>query len=229
MTRELLSEAESLLPGGLRPPQREGPGQLQRKWTEALRSTVGDRPACSHAFLLRQSRGGLAPRLRPGPGSGPAAAAHLLFGACHLEAGAEVIQPLPLLVPPQALQVLPQHLDDLKPEGGLRVCWEAQSGLMLLPRGTVAQVPAGLRVEPPGSPGAEGGRVSGSGSTCPGSAWGRSSAEGGAHLLHLQPHGLQALGVAFLQDAELRLGQVQGRAARSVQGIYPGPCASRQR
>ena len=55
------------------------------------------------------------------------------------------------------------------------------------------------------------------------------SAEGGAHLLYLQPHGLQALGVAFLQDVELRLGQVQGRAARPVQGIYPGPCGSRQR
>lgn len=53
--------------------------------------------------------------------------------------------------------------------------------------------------------------------------------ERGTHLLHLQPHGFQALGVAFLQDAQLRLGQVQGRAASSVQGIYPGPCGSRQR
>lgn len=38
---------------------------------------------------------------------------HLLSGACHLEASAQVVQPVPLLVPPQALQVLPQHLDDL--------------------------------------------------------------------------------------------------------------------
>lgn len=49
------------------------------------------------------------------------------------------------------------------------------------------------------------------------------SAERGAHLLHLQPHGLQALGMAFLQDAELGLSQVQRRAARSVQGVHPGP------
>lgn len=49
------------------------------------------------------------------------------------------------------------------------------------------------------------------------------SAERGAHLLHLQPHGLQALGMAFLQDVELGLSQVQRRAARSVQGIHPGP------
>lgn len=32
---------------------------------------------------------------------------HLLFGTCHLEAGTEVIQPFPLLMAPQALQVLP--------------------------------------------------------------------------------------------------------------------------
>ena len=29
--------------------------------------------------------------------------------------------------------------------------------------------------------------------------------------------------MAFLQDAELGLSQVQGRAARSVQGVHPGP------
>lgn len=38
---------------------------------------------------------------------GPVAVAHLLFGTCHLEAGTEVIQPFPLLMAPQALQVLP--------------------------------------------------------------------------------------------------------------------------
>lgn len=32
---------------------------------------------------------------------------HLLFGTGHLEAGTEVIQPFPLLMAPQALQVLP--------------------------------------------------------------------------------------------------------------------------
>lgn len=32
---------------------------------------------------------------------------HLLFGTCHLEAGTEVIQSFPLLMAPQALQVLP--------------------------------------------------------------------------------------------------------------------------
>lgn len=57
MTRELLSEAESLLPGGLRPPQREGPGKLQRKWTEALRSTVGDRPAATPFSCVRAGVG----------------------------------------------------------------------------------------------------------------------------------------------------------------------------
>lgn len=68
---------------------------------------------------LCRTREGLAPRLLPGAGPGPAAAAHLLFGARHLEAGAEVVQPLPLLVPPQVLQVLPQHLDDLEQGAGL--------------------------------------------------------------------------------------------------------------
>jgi hypothetical protein len=35
--------------------------------------------------------------------------------------------------------------------------------------------------------------------------------------------------MALLQDIQLRLGQVQGRAASSVQGIYPGPYENRQR
>ena len=39
----------------------------------------------------------------------------------------------------------------------------------------------------------------------------------------------QALGVAFLQDVELGLSQVQGCAACSVQGVYPGPWGDRQR
>lgn len=42
----------------------------------------------------------------PGPVA-VVAVAHLLFGTCHLEAGTEVIQPFPLLMAPQALQVLP--------------------------------------------------------------------------------------------------------------------------
>ena len=136
----------------------------------------------------------LAPRLPRGPGSGPAAAAHLLLGACHLEAGAEVVQPLALLMPPQALQVLPQHLDDLEREGGLSVYEEAQRGC--------CQGAQRHRCQP-GSVGSH-----------PGALWGfkqhlsraRSvliSAERGAHLLHLQPHSLEAMGMAFLQDAEL--------------------------
>lgn len=91
----------------------------------------------------------LAPRLPRGPGSGPAAAAHLLLGACHLEAGAEVVQPLALLMPPQALQVLPQHLDDLEREGGLSVYEEAQRGCC---QGAEAQVPAGVCGKPPRGP-----------------------------------------------------------------------------
>lgn len=39
---------------------------------------------------------------------------HLLFSTCHLEAGAEIVQPVPLLMPSQTLQILPQHLDDLE-------------------------------------------------------------------------------------------------------------------
>lgn len=55
------------------------------------------------------------------------AVAHLFFGTCHLEAGAEVIQPFSLFVSPQALQVLPQHVDDLEGDGELQVRRQTQA------------------------------------------------------------------------------------------------------
>lgn len=133
-----LSKGESSLP------QREGPRPLPERWTEALRPTEdgNQQPRLS---LQPQSRDRLALRLLPGRGLDHSCA-HLLAGARHLEAGAEVVQPLPLLVPPKALQVLPQHLDDLKPEGRLRVCWQAQSSPRLLPRGALDPVSTGVHM-----------------------------------------------------------------------------------
>lgn len=77
----------------------------------------GLQPRSRSLSLSQQRETGL--ELLPDPRPGRAAGTHLLFGAGHLEAGAEVVQPFPLLVPPQALQVLPQHLDDLEQEAGL--------------------------------------------------------------------------------------------------------------
>lgn len=72
-----------------------------------------------HEWLAVSQQRRTGAELLPGPRPGRATGAHLLFGARHLEAGAEVVQPFPLLVPPQALQVLPQHLDDLEQGAGL--------------------------------------------------------------------------------------------------------------
>lgn len=101
--------------------------------------------------------GCLHPSLRVSP-------AYLLPGAGHLQTRAEVVQPVPLFVPPQAGQVFPQHLDDL---GGVHG--------ELAPRPECRAGEGGFPPSPP-TP---------------------------THLLHLQPHSLKALGMAFLQDVQL--------------------------
>lgn len=80
---EQLSNGESSLP------QREGRRLLPRRWTEALRPTEdGNQQPC--LSLQPQSGDQLALRLLPGWGL-DRSRAHLLAGARHLEAGAEVI------------------------------------------------------------------------------------------------------------------------------------------
>lgn len=102
-------------------------------------------------LAVSQQRG-TGPRLLPGAGPGPAAAAHLLSGARHLEPGAEAVQPFPLLVPPQALQVLPQHLDDLERGAGLSRSGSSLAAPRALP---VEQKPNGAGVKHPGTLGLE--------------------------------------------------------------------------
>lgn len=89
-----------------------------KKWTEAMRVMVmvaHQASSCSDIRVWLYCRGVELDWLRLF--WGPGAVAHLFFGTCHLEAGTEVIQPFPLFMPPQALQVLPKHVNDLEEMG----------------------------------------------------------------------------------------------------------------